>query len=77
MALNDDVFKCPVCRARQERQSECRRCHADLTLVVAIRNHIDSLAAQIQKAHGQGDSCSALERELELLDPTRLSAIAR
>ena len=31
---NESVFRCPVCRAKQPLQSQCRRCRADLRLVV-------------------------------------------
>lgn len=40
---SDDTFRespefcCPVCRARQQLSPKCRRCQADLTLVVKAR----------------------------------------
>lgn len=33
-------FRCPVCRARQELSETCRRCQADLTLAVKIRQRL-------------------------------------
>jgi len=33
-------FCCPVCRAKQELNASCRRCAADLTLVVKARQRL-------------------------------------
>jgi hypothetical protein len=38
-------FRCPVCRARQELSETCRRCQADLTLAVKIRQRLWYLQA--------------------------------
>jgi len=56
-------FRCPACRARQPRQNQCRRCGADLSLLVRIHNRIDYLLADPSDTH---------QRELAVLDPKRI-----
>jgi len=66
-----DEFRCPVCRARQTLQPECRRCHADLTLVVKARHRAEHLFVALQQAREDRDFAAQhqLAKELRLLHP--------
>jgi len=68
---NDRNFRCPVCRARQPLQETCRRCKADLRLVVRARRRVDYLHSKRLKAQAQGDrECEQkLAAELRWLAP--------
>lgn len=68
-------FRCPVCRAKQPIQPVCRRCQADLRLVVAAHRRVDYLRGEIQGARAEGDRHRAeeLTAELECLSPASLS----
>jgi thioredoxin-like negative regulator of GroEL len=41
--LEPESLKCPTCGARQEPSPECRRCHCDLTPVVAVLEQREKL----------------------------------
>jgi hypothetical protein len=60
-------FQCPVCRARQPLQNECRRCRADLSLVVSIHLRIDYLREQLKQAAKGSLRREQLIKELRLL----------
>ncbi|MEZ6128779.1 MAG: hypothetical protein R3C59_08865 [Planctomycetaceae bacterium] len=64
-------FRCPVCRAKQELQPECRRCHADLTLVVRAHRRAEYLVAAGQQADERGDVQEQwrIREELKQLSP--------
>ncbi len=49
---------CPVCHADNDLQTTCRRCKADLTLLIELENQrAHALAAAVQAlAQGQADS---------------------
>jgi len=66
-----DEFRCPVCRARQTLQPECRRCHADLTLVIKARQRTEHLFVALQQARQDRDFAAQhqLTKELRLLHP--------
>lgn len=60
-------FQCPVCRARQELQNECRRCGADLSLVVAARRRIGLIQEQLAHATEGSLQHKRLTKELQML----------
>ncbi len=70
---NDPSFQCPVCRARQTLRDTCRRCTADLRLVVRAHRRVAHLVAQRQRAQAEGDWLreQAVAVELSLLAPRR------
>jgi hypothetical protein len=65
-------LKCPACRARQDWQDTCRRCGADLRLLVATYVHIASLEAALGAARSDGleEREEAIQRELLLFRPS-------
>lgn len=64
-------FRCPVCRARQQLQECCRRCKADLRLVVRAHRRAGYLNTEIENARADGDwqREELLAAELQWLDP--------
>ena len=66
-----DEFRCPVCRARQTLQLECRRCQADLSLVVKARQRAEHLFGALQQARANRDFAAQhqVTKELRLLHP--------
>ena len=64
-------FCCPACHASQLLQDVCRRCAADLRLVVAAHRRVAYLVSQRSLAEAEGDVATALaiSAELELLAP--------
>lgn len=54
---------CPVCRAAQAPAEICRRCRADLSLVMGLRERLDVKRSE----------CLALVRQRRLLRATRLA----
>jgi len=73
MSNNDFSFRCPVCRARQALQEDCRRCGADLRLVVRAHRR---LAYLLSLRHSVRDSGNRLRErqiteELQRLAPGR------
>lgn len=49
-------FACPVCRAKQTAQPECRRCNADLALYLKALRSVEESRQQLEMANVQGDS---------------------
>ena len=58
-----DGFACPVCGAHQALSKACRRCKADLSLVVDVYAELSAKRAR----------CLALIRQRRLLSATRLA----
>ncbi len=54
-------MRCPVCRAADNRTAQCRRCKADLSLLVGLeRDRAAHLAAaQLHAGRGDGAACVA------------------
>ena len=71
---SSEEFRCPVCKARQTLQPECRRCHADLSLVVKAHQRADHLYAALKEARQERDFSRQhqLTKELRLFAPGRL-----
>jgi hypothetical protein len=59
----DTDFTCPVCGAAQEPSESCRRCRADLSLVLGLRAQLGAKRTE----------CLALLRRRRLLRATRLA----
>lgn len=75
---NNLPFRCPVCRAKQPLQPTCRRCKADLQLVVQVRRRIEYLRSELQQAQASGNQQreATLHAELRWLCPKGLSSSA-
>ena len=71
---SDTPFQCPVCRAKQALTATCRRCRADLSLVVKVQGRIAYLLDQCELAcqHGDERAFSRLTAELRWLAPATL-----
>jgi hypothetical protein len=70
---NNLDFRCPVCRAQQTLRATCRRCDADLRLVVSARCRIEYLLTEIEVAQASGNHHrkASLAAELKWLAPNR------
>lgn len=70
---DEPEFRCPVCRAAQPLRETCRRCDADLGLIVRARRRLAWLKDQQAKAMDRGDLAGAqrLADELRWLAPAR------
>lgn len=55
-------FRCPVCRAAQTLREVCRRCQADLSLVVRAHHRLAYL--QEQRAHARASGDQERERQV-------------
>jgi len=60
-------FRCPVCRARQPLQNSCRRCSADLSLVVTVRNRIGFVLSQLKQSLKTSPQYRHFLNELQVL----------
>lgn len=71
----DPSFRCPVCRALQSLQETCRRCQADLRLVMRARQRLEYVTRQLAaaRAHGDRESEQLLAEELRWLAPAEAS----
>lgn len=67
------AFRCPVCRASQTASDTCRRCQADLSLVMRAYRRLAWVKQEKDKAGSRGDSQSEqlLADELRWLAPSR------
>ena len=73
-STGDRRIACPVCRAKQIAQPECRRCSADLSLYLKALRSVEDSKRQFANASRNGDSPLAvqtLEYMLWLADPVR------
>ena len=66
-------FRCPVCRASQTLREICRRCEADLSLVVRAHRRLAYLKHRHAQALANGDQKAQqqMKAELRWLAPTR------
>ncbi len=53
-------MRCPLCRAENGMETACRRCKADLTLVVAVEARRRRLLAEAARRALAGDGDAAL-----------------
>ena len=63
------TLRCPVCHARQPFQHQCRRCGADLTLLVKAKRRVAYLIDQRDAADQAHDQIRVdrLQKELQQL----------
>ena len=52
---DDHELRCPVCRAAQTPRPQCRRCGADLGLLVRALDAIRKTQQQLEQACQSGD----------------------
>jgi hypothetical protein len=71
--FNAPPFRCPVCRASQTLSETCRRCRADLRLIVRARRRLEYVLRLQAEAVAHGDG----EREQLLADEPRWLAPGR
>ncbi len=75
-------WRCPVCKAEVLEGSQCRRCRADLSLLVALRTERSRVlqCAEQQLAAGRFEDAAELARQADWLhsdaDSRRLCATA-
>lgn len=70
--MSDDlVISCPVCRAKQTLRNTCRRCKADLSLVLRVYRRVEYLRLQQEQAIANNDQnrAQAISAELQWLAP--------
>jgi hypothetical protein len=61
-------MRCPVCRAADNQTDQCRRCKADLSLLVRLERERSTQLAQAQRHAGRGDSAACLRAALRAHD---------
>ena len=66
-------FRCPVCRAEQTLRETCRRCQADLRLVIRAHRRLAylKLAQGQARVDGNRQHEQSLAAELQWLAPGR------
>jgi len=57
--VDEPTLRCPVCRARQPHQPTCRRCQADLRLLVAALGEVERLQRCRAAAVAAGEAAAA------------------
>ena len=70
----DQHIACPVCRAKQISQAECRRCSADLSLYLKAMRSVEESKRQFENASRKGNLelvAQTLEYLQWLADPVR------
>lgn len=73
-SIGDRQIACPVCRAKQIAQPECRRCNADLSLYLKAMRSVEESRRQFVNASRNGNSqlvAQTLEYLQWLADPVR------
>lgn len=75
--MTNSPIRCPVCRARQEPQPQCRRCDADLALYCQALAATDRAAAALLAARQRGDRETARAQAdyLNWLSPRKAAEI--
>ena len=71
-----ETLVCPVCRASQPLQPVCRRCSADLNLLIRAMQAVDTSRNQLDQARRSGapsETIKALRNRLRWLSPKSLS----
>jgi methylphosphotriester-DNA--protein-cysteine methyltransferase len=57
-------MRCPVCKADNNEAPQCRRCKADLSLLLALARRRTRLMAEAVALLARGDAARALEAAL-------------
>ena len=70
-------LRCPACRALQQRQDQCRRCRADLSLVVRAYDRLLFLQHRYQQSLqlGEAKQSARLLAEIRQLHPQTAQAM--
>jgi hypothetical protein len=68
---DEPSFRCPVCRASQDLRDVCRRCQADLSLVVRAHRRLAWLRQSLAEAGDDVARVQRIEAELRWLAPNR------
>lgn len=55
------MLRCPVCRAEVAQGPQCRRCRADLSLLLALEGQRAQLLMTARERCAQGDATQALQ----------------
>jgi len=69
------MLQCPVCRARQPLQIECRRCGADLELFTRAIRAVENIRAELERNLNSGIDAKitkAIRRRLVWLSPAAM-----
>ncbi len=53
--MTPEDFRCPVCRARQSPQTQCRRCGADLTMLLHALASLHAAQQELEEARSLND----------------------
>ena len=53
-------MRCPVCKADNNAMPQCRRCKADLSLLVALEQRRDRMLGEARSLLGRGEYKAAL-----------------
>lgn len=73
---NENELACPVCRAKQAYQTECRRCGADLTLLIKALRSAQAAQRQLEQSLRAGYANSEVAlKYLRWLSPSRAQAV--
>ena len=68
--MENEKLQCPACRAKQTWRDECRRCHADLRLLVRALERVKTVEEQLRFASQLDDEQRRrLVQEYALLRP--------
>jgi len=59
-------MRCPVCKADNNQAPQCRRCKADLTLLVALERLRVRVVAEARSCLSQSEAVRALDRAEEV-----------
>ncbi len=76
-------MRCPVCKADNNEAPQCRRCKADLSLLLALERRRTGLMAEAAALLARGEAARALEAALAAGrlrnddESHRLAALAR
>jgi hypothetical protein len=54
------MMRCPVCRADDNHTEQCRRCKADLTLLVRLERQRAACLASAERHAGRGEAQACL-----------------
>lgn len=63
---DNPAFRCPVCRAEQTLREVCRRCQADLRLVVRAHRRLDYLNAERARMRAAGNAVGEQQLATEI-----------
>lgn len=72
----ENELACPVCRAKQAYQTECRRCGADLSLLIKTLRSLQATQQHVDQSLLAGDPhVEVALAYLRWLSPSRAQAV--